>query len=92
MKSIFIIYGLFFSFQSLAQMDQFHAGKVIENHGKIAEVEGMDPLPPGTQFNVSFDVSKAAVPGEINRSINSVARFINMHDCSWRFGKGHDCK
>jgi len=66
----------------MAQLDQFHAGQVIKDYGKIAEVKGMEALPDGARFKVVFDVSKAAEPGGVNRSLDSVARFINMHVAS----------
>ena len=67
------------STQLLAQLDQFHAGKVITSYGKVAEIEGMEPLPQNAKFKVSFDIAKPAEAGEINRALDSVARFINMH-------------
>ncbi len=67
------------SAQSIAQLDSFHAGKVITDYGKIAKVDGMDSLPENASFKVSFDVAKQAQLGEVNRSLDSVARFINMH-------------
>lgn len=78
-KCCFLLISLFtYQFVS-AQADQFHAGKAIPEFGKIAEVEGMEALPANTQFKVSFDVAKPAKAGGVNRSIDSVARFINMH-------------
>ena len=78
MKSIIFALCLF-STQLLAQLEQFHAGKIITNYGKVAEIEGMEPIPQNTKFKVSFDVAKPAEVGGINRSLDSVARFINMH-------------
>jgi intracellular sulfur oxidation DsrE/DsrF family protein len=62
-----------------AQADQFHAGATIAAYGKIAQVPGMEPLPQHASFKISFDVAKPATPGEVNRSLDSAARFINMH-------------
>lgn len=62
-----------------AQADSFHAGKTIPDYGQIAAVVGMEPIPKESQFKISFDVSKTAAKGEVNRSLNSAARFINMH-------------
>ena len=67
------------SVSAFAQLDSFHAGKTIADYGQIATVEGMNPIPKESQFKISFDVSKAAAKGEVNRSLNSAARFINMH-------------
>ncbi len=79
MKITVCFFSLLFSLSLMAQMDQFHAGTAITNYGKIADVIGMEPIPKGAQFKVSFDVSKPAEPGSVNRSLDSVARFINMH-------------
>lgn len=62
-----------------APREGFHAGPVFEAFGDIATVESDLPIPPGTAFKVVFDITDAATPGEINRAIDSAARFINMH-------------
>ncbi|MGJ8663245.1 MAG: DsrE family protein [Marinicella sp.] len=67
------------AFLTMAQMDQFKTGKLIDDFGKIAAVPGMETLPADTKFSVSFDVSKQADVGSLNRSIDSGARFLNMH-------------
>ncbi len=71
---LLLISGLVF-----AQADQFHAGTSIAEYGKIAAVPGMDAIPEETVFKISFDVAKPATPGAVNRSLDSAARFINMH-------------
>ena len=62
-----------------AESSPFHAGTIIKNYGQIATVDGMQALPESVSFKVSFDVYKQAEAGQLNRSIESVARFINMH-------------
>jgi len=62
-----------------AQMENFKAGPVFRDFGPTAPVETDEAVPKDTQFRVAFDVSKAAEPGKINRTIESAARFINMH-------------
>lgn len=57
----------------------FHAGPVFAAFGDIATVESELAIPRGTVFKVVFDVTEAAKPGEMNRAIDSAARFINMH-------------
>jgi intracellular sulfur oxidation DsrE/DsrF family protein len=57
----------------------FHAGTVIRDFGPVATVEGHDPLPANATFAIAFDVAEAAKPGAINRTLESAARFINMH-------------
>lgn len=64
---------------ALAGMEAFRAGEVIPEFGKIATVEGAAPIPADARFKVSFDITKQAEAGQINRSIASAARFINMH-------------
>lgn len=57
----------------------FHTGTVITGFGPVATVEGREPLPPSATFSVAFDVAESAKPGSINRTLESAARFINMH-------------
>lgn len=56
-----------------------HTGPVFTTFGHIAPVESDLPIPEGTIFRVAFDLSEKATPGQLNRTIDSVARFINMH-------------
>lgn len=79
MKYILSVLILFLSLSVDGQSELFQTGPAIKDYGKIAQVEGMQALPEKTQFKVSFDVYKMAEPGEVNRSLDSVARFINMH-------------
>lgn len=57
----------------------FHTGPVFTTFGHIAPVESDLPIPEGTIFRVVFDVTDRATPGQLNRTIDSAARFINMH-------------
>lgn len=57
----------------------FHAGSVITDFGPIASVEGHSPIPAASTFSIAFDVSEPGKPGTMNRTIESAARFINMH-------------
>lgn len=59
--------------------EAFHPGPVFENYGNIADVEVTMPIPEGTEFRVSFDIVDRSEDGEVNRSLVSAARFINMH-------------
>ncbi|NNE05283.1 MAG: DsrE family protein [Xanthomonadales bacterium] len=56
-------------------------GPVIEHYGPVFSVpEGSYNLVPGTQYKVSMDVGSAShQAGQPNRSIESMARFLNMH-------------
>lgn len=60
-------------------MEAFHAGPVFPDFGKIASVDSQFPIPEGAVFKVAFDVNAASKPGALNRSLESAARFINMH-------------
>ncbi len=62
-----------------AQPQEFHSGTVITEFGPVATVEQDVEIPADARFKILFDVSKAAEPGEINRTLVSAARFINMH-------------
>ncbi len=56
-----------------------HPGPVFTEFGNIASVETTFEIPADAAFAVAFDTSTAAEPGEINRTLSSAARFINMH-------------
>jgi intracellular sulfur oxidation DsrE/DsrF family protein len=55
-------------------------GPVIEDYGPTFEVpEGSFNLVPGQQYKVILDIGKGPEnPAELNRSIESAARFLNM--------------
>lgn len=57
----------------------FVAGPVFSEFGHIAPVDSDLAIPPDAAFKVAFDMSAKATPGEINRTIDAAARFINMH-------------
>ena len=62
-----------------AQMENFKPGPVFEKFGPTAPVQTSEPVAKDSVFKISFDVAKAADPDKINRTIESAARFINMH-------------
>ncbi len=64
---------------SAQNFDAFHSGKAIPSFGKIASVNSDVEIPQDTEFRITFDVSQQAAPGTINRTLDSAARFINMH-------------
>lgn len=61
-----------------AQMENFKAGPVFKDFGATAPVQTTEPVAKDTVFKIAFDVTKAADPGKLNRTIESAARFINM--------------
>ena len=67
------------SFTANAGIEAFKPGTVIKDYGKVAEVNSSLVIPKGMKFKVAFDLGRAAKPGELNRSIDTLARFINMH-------------
>lgn len=73
--------SLFGQTLALAQSmpEAFSTGPVIEAYGPVADVPGSEPLSPDHLFKVSFDVADGADPGDLNRSLVTAARFINMH-------------
>tara|TARA_R110001606_G_scaffold98982_3_gene218623 strand:+ start:13901 stop:14446 length:546 start_codon:yes stop_codon:yes gene_type:complete len=62
-----------------AQMENFKPGPVFADFGPTAPVQQSEPVAKDAIFKISFDVSTAADPDKINRTIESAARFINMH-------------
>ncbi len=56
-------------------------GPVIDGYGPVFDIEAPDfPTPVGQVIRAVFDVSEAAAePGQVNRRIESLARFLNMH-------------
>lgn len=59
--------------------EDFHPGPVIEQYGLIADVEVTAPIPEGAELKVAFDLARGAEAGQVNRSLDTAARFINMH-------------
>lgn len=62
-----------------ADMSAFTTGPAIEGYGPVADIDITVPVPKKAAFKHSFDVSKRAADGELNRTLASAARFINMH-------------
>lgn len=66
-------------FTAQAGADKFIAGTAIPEFGQIAKVDNTLPIPKGMKFKIAFDMSKSAEVGKLNRQLESLARFINMH-------------
>lgn len=62
-----------------ADTGMFVKGPVFAEFGAHAPVDSDMPIPPGTVFKVAFDSSSAAEGGALNKTFESVARFINMN-------------
>ena len=61
-----------------ADLSSFTTGPVFDDYGPVADVDATLAIPDGATFRHSFDISKQADDGELNRSLVSAARFINM--------------
>lgn len=62
-----------------AAQQAFSTGPVIENFGPVADIPGAQVLSPDTRLRVAFDTAMPAENGELNRTLVSAARFLNMH-------------
>ena len=62
-----------------ADMSSFTAGPVIRDYGPVVDIDVTLPLPKNAELRHSFDVAEGAEDGELNRTLVSAARFINMH-------------
>lgn len=79
LRSVVFSVALLLAPAAHADQSRFSTGPVIANYGPVADVENAAPIPAHTRFKVVFDVSEGAEPGEVNRGIESAARFLNMH-------------
>ena len=74
-----LLAGLLAGFNVLAA--EPHLGPVIEHYGPVFDVpEGSFNLDPAQKYGVVMDVGKGPDdPAELNRGIESAARFLNLH-------------
>lgn len=80
MKSVLLVCaGFLLSAVSFA--DEARMGPVFEDYGPVYDVDDMDfPLDADASYRVVFDAAAYSVEGTgLNRELESVARFINMH-------------
>jgi intracellular sulfur oxidation DsrE/DsrF family protein len=77
--TLIVAASLMTSSAAFAGPEAFKQGQTISEYGKIAEVKVDQPVYKHHKFKVAFDISKQADVGGINRNLDSVARFINMH-------------
>lgn len=78
MKALFGLLCLVMTTQLTAE-NTFMSGPLIQNYGAHAPVEQDMPLDPTTTFKIAFDVGQQNADGGVNRSFDSLARFLNMH-------------
>ena len=62
-----------------ADFSSFTTGPAIKDFGPVADVEINLPVPKDAVLRHTFDVAEPAADGELNRTLVSAARFINMH-------------
>jgi intracellular sulfur oxidation DsrE/DsrF family protein len=62
-----------------AQDEKFSTGPVFDGFGPVAGVDTDFVIPDGVRMRISFDVSRGAEAEKLNRTLESAARFINMH-------------
>lgn len=60
--------------------EDFQPGPAIPAYGKVAAVPDAERLSKDAVFKVAFDTAIAAEPGKVNRTLESAARFLNMHE------------
>ncbi|MEL7488855.1 MAG: DsrE family protein [Pseudomonadota bacterium] len=76
---ISVISALFFAGAACAQPEGFAYGPLIKDYGPVAAISGARPAPEEAAYQVSFDVKTQAEIGTVSRSLESGARFLNMH-------------
>jgi len=64
---------------SWAGPDDFSLGPIFPDFGATASVKADMKIPKDATFKISFDTAKGAYGGELNKTLNSAARFMNMH-------------
>ena len=62
-----------------ADLSSFTTGPVFEDYGPVADIDVTVPVPKDAVLRHSFDVASRASAGELNSTLASAARFINMH-------------
>ena len=63
---------------ALAGPEAFQPGTVVPDYGKVAMIDGVT-LPADTVMKVAFDIGQAGPEDGISRSLETPARFLNMH-------------
>jgi len=79
MERFSFMLALLVSFQSIAGIEAFEDGPLIQGYGKHAKVEQDTTIPENISLKIAFDVSASSGKVELNRKFDSLARFLNMH-------------
>ena len=75
---LFVALAMVLADTSRAGLDDFHAGELIPDHGKIAEVPAAAPLPPDTTMKLAIDVVEGGETGKVNGKFETAAAFLNL--------------
>ncbi len=78
MKKMMTLAALLSAVTLSAQAQDISKGPVIKDFGENAPVQMTTPLNTEMVYKVSYDVAAGSKPGEMNRALNSPARFLNM--------------
>lgn len=64
---------------TLAAQGSAAAGPLIDSGGAVFPVSPDLETPTDLDYRVAFDVATGSGPNQVSRSLNTVARFLNMH-------------
>lgn len=78
MRSLSLIFLALMPATLLAGPDDFSTGPLIRDFGPKVTIDD-DAVSADSTFKVAFDLAKEAEEGKVNRGLESVARFLNMH-------------
>ena len=79
MKKLILLFAIFWINLSFAQ--QFEAGNVIPEYGKTITVPHAEfKVDTNLVYKVVFDIDTNFDPAEVNKLVETAARFLNMHE------------
>jgi intracellular sulfur oxidation DsrE/DsrF family protein len=76
----FLLISLFYAGHAMAASEKMTpSGPQVIGYGPHFTIDQDEPLNKSTVFKVAFDLGRQGTNEAVNRSIESLARFINMH-------------
>ncbi|MEM8492407.1 MAG: DsrE family protein [Pseudomonadota bacterium] len=66
------------AFAAIGGEKDFHAGELIPQFGRIAEVPDAKPLPTDTRLKLAIDIVEGGKEGVINSKFQTAASFLNL--------------
>ena len=80
MRLIAVLFGVFslLGSPSFGQDPERNGGPVFAEFGTWSPIDNEFPVPESGDIKVIYDVTRGADEGDLNRRIDSAARFINM--------------